>query len=332
MRSSCSSRLPRGGTWCLMGLWLGILAGCALRPSAPPPVIIGVINFSPTLDPVFAGFKQRMTELGYVEGKNITYLYEGAPADIAELDPIARRLMAANVDLIFSISTPATQAAQRATAGTRTPVIFAAIFDPVTVGFVDSLTAPGGNLTGVYWGLSEGRRLEWLLRVAPDVEHIYIPYNPDDLSPVLALARVQEAAAHFDVSLALRQARTLAEIETAVAQIPPETDALLLLPDSLVSTRIDLLTQAALERQIPFTVPTGELVQKGALISFGFSFPSSGRQAARMADQVLQGVDPAELPVETDEFFLTINLKTARAIGLNIPNDILLQADEIIRE
>ncbi len=317
----------------IMGAILLLLsaAACNGRNPQPDAYTIGVVNLSPVLDPVLAGFKEGMTELGYVEGENVTYLYDGATADIAALTPAAEKVVAADVDLILSISTPATMAVQQATAGTDIPVVFASIFDPVAVNFVDSLRQPGGNLTGVHWGIGEGRRLEWLLQVAPDVTRIYIPYNPDDPSPVLALAQMQKMAAELGVELVVREARTPAEIDTAVAQTPADVDALIMLPDSMVSTRMEAMAQIALERQIPFSVPTGEMVRDGGLIAFGFSFPASGRQAARLADQIFQGVAPAELPVETDEFFLTINLDIAEQIGLYIPNDILMQADEIVR-
>ena len=146
---------------------------------------IGVVNPTSGLDDTVEGFKKGMAELGYIEGKNLTYIYEGAVNSIETLDPVAQRLVEANVDLILSITTPATQAAQRATADTDIPVVFVPVTDPVGAGLVESLRQPGGNMTGITFGLQEGRRLEWLLQIVPTIKQIYIPHNPDDRSAVL---------------------------------------------------------------------------------------------------------------------------------------------------
>jgi putative ABC transport system substrate-binding protein len=314
----------------LLAFLLIFLTAC--KGIEPPPThyTIGVLNRVPILELAFEGFKSGMTELGYIEGENVTYIYEGAFPQIEDLRAASECLSAAEVDLILSISTEATQAIQEI--GTDIPVIFTAVFDPIAAGLIRNLQRPNGNLTGTYWGISEERRLEWLLHIAPMIKRIYIPYNPDDQSPVLSLARIQKIADSHDVELIIREARTLAEIESAVIDIPNDIDAILMLPDSLVSTQADSLIKVALERRVPFSTPSSETVKNGALFSFGLDITESGHQAARLADQVLQGIEPGELPVETAEFALTINLQTATAIGLEIPNEILLQADEIIRD
>ena len=192
-------------------LWLVALClplTACIRPSAPKTYTIGVINVVPDLDDTLGGFKDGMTELGYIEGENITYLYEGATSDLDKLDSVAQGLVEADVDLILSITTPATQAAQRATVGTDTPVVFVPVTDPVGAGLVDSLRYPGGNITGVTFGAQEGRRLEWLMQVVPAIDQIYVPYNPRDRSAVLALETVSEAAAILDVELITREVST----------------------------------------------------------------------------------------------------------------------------
>jgi putative ABC transport system substrate-binding protein len=289
---------------------------------------IGVINLAPGLDDVVEGFKEGMTELGYIEGENIAYIYEGATDRIDKLDSVAQGLVAADVDLILSVTTPATQAAQRATADTDIPVVFVPVTDPVGAGLVDSLRQPGGNITGVTFGVQEARRLEWLIQVAPTIEQIYIPYNPEDRSAVLALEMVREAAAALDVELITREARNDEEVMAAIENIPEEADAIFLLPDSLLGGRANKFV----ELQLPTSAANpNDLTDHGVLTSYGIEQMSAGKQAARLADQILQGIKPADLPVETAEFYLAINLKTAEAIGLDIPDEILLQADIIIR-
>jgi putative ABC transport system substrate-binding protein len=289
---------------------------------------VGVVSLPPGLDPIIEGFKEGMTELGYVEGENITYIYEGATDSIDKLDSVAQALVAADVDLILSVTTPATKAAQKATVGTDIPVVFVPVTDPVGASIVDSLRNPGGNITGVTFGVQEARRLEWLIQVAPTIEEIYVPYNPEDRSAVLALETVKEVAPKLGVELLTREVRNLEEITAAIENIPEEADAIFLLPDSLLGGR----ATEFVELQLPTSAANPEdLKMHGVLTSYGIEQISCGKQAARLADQILRGVKPADLPVETAEFYLAINLKTAKAIGLDISDEILFQADIIVR-
>ncbi|MFC1975999.1 ABC transporter substrate-binding protein [Chloroflexota bacterium] len=314
------------GLFIITGL---LLAACG---GGQKTYTIGVINIVPVLDSTLVGFKEGMTELGYIEGENITYVYEGATVDMGKLDSVAQGLVAADVDLILSITTPATQAAQRATATTDIPVVFVPVTDPIGAGLVDSLKQPGGNITGVTFGIQEARRLEWLVQIVPTIEQIYIPYNPEDQSPVLALETLSEAAMKLGVELITHEVRNLEEVMVAIENIPEEADAIFLLPDSLVATRASDLVEAATELQLPTSGANAEVVKAhGVLISYAMGQISSGKQAARLADQIFQGIKPADLPVETAEFYLAINLKTAEAIGLDISDEILLQADIIVR-
>ncbi|MBN1564862.1 MAG: ABC transporter substrate-binding protein [Anaerolineae bacterium] len=294
---------------------------------------IGIINLSINLESVITGFKTQMAELGYIEGENITYIYDGPPASITGLDELAQKLVEADVDLILCVSTPATQAVQRATAEKPIPSVFAVVQDPIGSGIVSSLTEPGGNATGITFGPAEGKRLEWLTRAVPGIKRVYIPYNDDDPAPHAALVLVSEAAEHLDVELVLQPAHGAEEIDAAIKNIPDDVDAIMILPDSIVSQRITDLAALAIERKLPFSVTVSDnVVAAGALISFGMETEPVGQQAARLADQVLKGTKPSDLPVEVADFFLTINLKTATALGIEIPDSVLRQADIIIRD
>jgi putative ABC transport system substrate-binding protein len=274
------------------------------------------------------GFKAGMAELGYIEGENITYIYDGATNSIDKLDSVAQDLVAADVDLILSITTSATQAAQRATVDTDIPVVFVPVTDPVGAGLVDSLRQPGGNITGVTFGIQEGRRLEWLVQIVPTIEQIYVPYNPEDRSAALALEMASETATELGVELITYETRNPEEVMAAIENIPEEADAIFLLPDSLTGAH----NAEFVELQLPTSGPNPiDTKRYGILTSYGMEVSASGKQAARLADQIFQGIKPADLPVETAEFFLAINLKTAEAIGLDIPDEILLQADIIVR-
>lgn len=293
---------------------------------------VGVVNLGPALEPVFNGFKSRMTELGYVEGENVTYLYDGPVNDITLLEAEAQKMVDADVDLILTLSTPASQAAKRITSESQTPVVFAPITDPVATGLVESLANPSGNLTGVTFGPQEGLRMEWLIRVDPRIERVWIPYNADDASPVAALAILESNADALGVEFVPAVTRNLDEINTAIENIPDDVDAIFLLPDTFIVSNVDLFIQAALEHDLPMSVPSYPAVADGALISYSMDFIAVGEQAARLAAQILEGAEPSDLPVEVSEFFLTINLHTADEIGLEIGDDILRQADDIFRE
>jgi putative tryptophan/tyrosine transport system substrate-binding protein len=291
---------------------------------------VGVINVVPDLDQALAGFKEGMTESGYIEGKNIRYVYDGPTTDMSKLSAAAQTLTAAKVDLILSITTPATLAAKQAAAGNGPPVVFI-VTDPVGAGIVSSMQHPGGNITGVAFGLQEGRRLEWLVRIAPEIRQIYVPYNPNDQSPVLALKMVRNTVAELGVELITREVYDSETLNDAILNIPDEADAVFLLPDSLVATRLPDIVTTATARNLPVSGANISVVKNNqVLTSFGFDQSLCGKQAARLADQIFKGTKPADLPVETAEFYLAVNLKVAKTIGLTIPDEILRQTNTII--
>jgi putative tryptophan/tyrosine transport system substrate-binding protein len=321
----CFSILIRAGLVAMV-----LLAACDNEKTKT--YTVGVINVVPDLDQNLAGFKEGMAGLGYIEGKNIRYLYNGPTTDMGKLPAAAQSLVAAKADLILSITTPATKAAKQATAGSGLPVVFSTVTDPTGAGIVDSMQHPGGNITGVAFGIQEERRLEWLVRIAPAIRQIYVPFNPKDQSPVLALKMVRNAASKLGVELITREVHDPETLNDAVLNIPPEADAVFFLPDGLISTRLPDLAGTALKRSLPTSVANIDAVKYfSVLTAFGFDQRLYGKQAARLADQIFKGTLPAELPVEMAEFYLAINLKTARTIGLTISEDILRQADIIVR-
>jgi putative ABC transport system substrate-binding protein len=307
-----------------------VLAACGNEKTKT--YTVGIINAVSALDQTLAGFKKGMTDLGYVKGKNIRYVYDGATTDMSKLAATTQTLLAAKVDLILTITTPATIATKQATRGTRVPVVFAIVTDPIGAGIVDSMQHPGGNITGITFGIQEARRLEWLVRIAPETTHIYVPFNPNDESPVLALKMVRDAANKLGVKLITREVHDTETLNDAVLNIPSEADAVFLLPDSLMTTRLTDMVTMASKRNLPVSAANVSNVKSDhVLTSFGMDQYLTGKQAARLADQIFKGTRPADLPVEMAEFYLAINLKTAKTISLTIPDEILRQADIIIR-
>lgn len=316
-------------------LVLGVSLMLSACDAAEKPPTVGMLNLLSPLDVALDGFKAGMTELEYVDGESVNYIYDGATNDPDQLAAQAQELVDAEVDLIFCVTTPACLAAQAAAADAETPVVFVAVTDPVAAGLVEDYVQPGGDFTGVTTGArnfaNEGRRLEWLLAAVPEAQRVYLPHNPEDPTVSASLAVVAEAAAALDVELMLAEVRTPEEVQDALVNMPEGADAMFVLADQLVVSDTRALVSAASARNLPLSTPNSAGPQLGALMSYGSDFSVSGKQSAGLADQILQGANPAELPVETPEFFLVLNLETAATIGLEIPDDVLRQADTIIR-
>lgn len=293
---------------------------------------IGVLNFAESTVQAYEGFKDGMAERGYSEGEQVTYIYEYTENTPEALLAAANRLVEQNVDMIVALATPAALAAQKATMQNGIPVLFVPINDPVGSGLVESLSHPGGNLTGIRGGGHIPKQLEWLLRIDPDIELIFAPHNPNDSSSLLAWRELQKSAETWDVRILSPEVTTPEEVITAIDEMPDEVDAIFLAGDAMIANQIDALVAVSLERKILISTFSLQHVQAGVLMSFGFEFYPVGRQAARLGEQIIEGVTPADLPVETAEFVLSINLATADAIDLYLSDDILRQAENIIRE
>jgi len=292
---------------------------------------IGLVTNNPNGLRNVQGFRDEMAELGYVEGENVTFMFAGHPTKGDELDAVLESMVAAKVDLIFTAGTPTGVAAQRITEGTNIPVVFGVIADPIAAGVMEDLTRPGGNMTGVKISQNQARRLELLLEIAPGIQRVFVPHNPEDAAPTSAAAQVNEIAPDLGIEIVEGHARNDDEVTELLNNIPEDVGAIFMLPDSTVNARLADLVAIALDRKLPVSGPSIAQVEGGALTAYGIIHHKAGAQAAHIAAQVLRGADPGELPVETAEFYLGINLQTADAIGLEIPYEVLQQAEIIIR-
>ena len=279
-----------------------------------------------------AGFQDGMADLGYKEGENVTYLFAGEPVSGEALDSALQEMVEQEVDLIFTAGTPTGVAAHRITADTGIPVIFGVVANPVEAGVMDDITYPGGNITGVRLSPSQDRRLELFLKIAPGIHRILVPYNPDDSASTSAVDQIVELAPGLGVDLVLAEARTDLEVVELLVNLPANLDAIFLVPDSTVNARLADIVALANVLKLPISGPSTAQVEEGALTTYGFIHHAVRVQAARMADQVLRGANPGELPVETAESYLALNLVAAATIELEISDEILRQAEIIIRD
>lgn len=321
----------------LLALGLAVLLGGTYWLSRQPagsdsqPLLVSVVQLTPVDRTTLLGFKEGMAKLGYREGKDIVYLDEGPAGTIDRLEPLIRRHLAAKPRLFFVSSTPATQAVKKLLGNSAIPVVFAPVNDPVGAGIVASLKAPGGKLTGIRLPAGDDVRLEWLKKIAPAVKRVYLPYNPGDRSALASLELTRQAAATLGIELISEEIHSAEAVRPALAVLPANVDAIFLPRDSTIEARIGDFTAAALQRRLPLCAPSQLQVEKGALFSYGFVHRQIGNQAAHLADQILRGASPADLPVETAESQLAINQSTAHAIGLPISGEILRQAEQVIR-
>lgn len=309
------------------GYWL-----LPARTPAPKTYVIGVVQLTSVDAATFSGLAEGLAERDYRVGRNVVFLNEGPAGGIGNLAPMIARHLAHKVDMIFVSSTPATQAVMQATRGTGIPVVFAPVNDPVGSGIVRNIQKPGGNLTGIRLPAGDDLRMQWLLRLAPRVKHVLVPYTPGDKSALASLQQARQAAQNLGLTLIERAVGDPEALRQLLQALPEEAEAIFLPRDSSVEAHIREIVAAAERRRLPLCAPSLSQVEAGALLSYGFVHHDIGRQAAGLVDQVLRGIPPADLPVETAESHLAVNLRAARAIGLSIPDEILLQAEKVIRE
>jgi putative ABC transport system substrate-binding protein len=317
----------------LLGIIIFLLVACGRETQPPEPITIGIVNYVESLTSVLDGFKAGMAEYGYIEGENIVYIYNG----IVETDPQVleheiESLLKQEPDMLFTLGTPTTFVARQIVTGTDMPVIFAPVFDPVGGGIVEDLRQPGGNLTGIQSVNTLPKSLEWLLKIAPETTTVYVPLYPDDEVSSLTIIPLRETAADLGIELVVDEVRIPQEAIVTIETLPQDESAVFLVPVPSLEAEIGDIIAAAINRDLVVGSHLRHFVEEeGALINYASDFFMMGKQAARMAEQVLRGTDPGDLPVEDAEVLLTINLQTSEAIGLDIPEEFLRQADTLIR-
>lgn len=305
----------------------------ALGQKKVGPRRIAVAQLTAVDNETVSGFKEAMAELGYREGFEVVYLPTGPIGAVDRLESVIREYLKKGPDLFFVASTPATQTVKRLTdERSQPPVIFAPVNDPVGAGIVTDLRHPGGHITGIRLPRGDDLRLRWLLRMAPNAKRIYLPYTADDKSALASLQQATDAAARLGVTLLPQPIAGQDDIVAAIAALPIDADAVFLPRDSRIEARITDFVALADKRRLPISAPSLTQVQAGALVSYGFVHREIGRQAARLADQVFKGTAPGDLPVEMAENRLAINLATANRIGITIPDEVVLQAEYVIRK
>jgi len=317
-------------------LWLTVIVLCSVhaQSDAAGPRIGVLSPGAPEIGaPILAGLRQGLREHGYVEGTSIAIEYRFAHGNLDRLPDLARELIGLKVDVLVTIVTQATIAARDNT--NTIPIVMIGVGDPVASGLVSSLSRPGGNVTGTSGMFSEGagKRLELLNEAVPGIRRVAVLWNPNNRVFQSQQIRETEAAARqLGIQLHLFEARDLESVGKAFATISKERfSGLNVLPDSTFGAHAPQIAALAEKARLPSVGGGDAYAEAGGLIGYGPSLPERARSAGGYVSKILKGAKPADLPIEQPtKFELVINMKTAKQLGLTIPQSLKVRADRLI--
>ena len=299
-------------------------------------VRIGLLDYgssNPSTDARWKALRERLRELGYTEGQNVVFEPRWGDGQAARLPGLATELVKIKVDIVVTATGDAALAAKRATSSI--PIVMATGPDPVALGLVASLGRPGGNITGVISLNADlaGKRLELLKQVLPRASRVAILSDSDNRSSGLSVRSIEGVAKSLRVAVQSVDARDQKEFDAAFAAMKrARADAVILAVNTPFMADRRRLAELAVSHRMPMMTPAREYAEAGGLVSYGTDYPDQFRRAAAYVDKILKGAKPGDLPIEQPtKFELVINLKTAKAIGLTVPQSVLGRADEVIQ-
>jgi putative ABC transport system substrate-binding protein len=297
-------------------------------------VTVGYLGTSsPSLEAAHVvAFREGLRQLGYVEGQNLIITYRWAEGEEKRFAVLARELVRLKPDVILTAGTPAVLSVKEATASI--PIVMALVGDPVAGGLVSSLAKPGGNVTGLALLTEElePKRLEMLKQVVPGLSRVAILLNPTNPYSAIAWKRTQPAAEALSVKLQRVEARDPNDLDRALASIKAaRPQGLLVSGDRFLFAYRAAIVRFAAQNRLPGVFPWREMAQEGGLMAYGPDIAETYRGAAAYVDKILKGAKPGDLPIQQPtKFELVINITTAKALGLRIPQSLLLGADHVI--
>jgi ABC-type uncharacterized transport system substrate-binding protein len=280
-------------------------------------------------------FRQGLRELGWIEGQNIVVDYRLAEGQLDRLPDLAAELVRLKVDIIVAQATPGAAAAKKAT--DTIPIVMVPVGDPVGLGLIASLARPGGNVTGLSYSVGGleiiGKQLELLKETLPKIRRVAILLNPANPTRPVAMRDVEVAARSLALQLQFVEARHPDEFDSAFGAMgKARTGGLVVMADTMFVLHRTRLADLAARRRLPTAYGWREHVEAGGLMSYGPSLSDLFRRSATFIDRILKGAHPGDLPVEQPtKFELVINAKTAKALGLTIPQSLLARADQVIQ-
>jgi putative ABC transport system substrate-binding protein len=314
-----------------------LLSSCGERTQEKRVYKVGILGGVEAFSFIADGFKAKMAELGYIEGKNILYDVQVANFDPAGLQGVLNRFVEDEVDLIFTFPTEPSLAAKQAIQGTDIPVVFS-IAGIEGVDLVQSVRQPGGNITGVRYPGPDlvVKRFEILLELAPHIKRLYIPYDPNYPNGPPSLEALRPIAAAHGVTLIETQVASLEDIRTAFERLAESAgigiDAIQILPEFITQTPAGWATisEFAKEHRLPLVGSMLSSADNGGVFAYCVDFFEVGQQAAPLVEKVLRGIPAGSIPLTTAEARLRINYKLIKQLGLEVPESLLIEAVEVI--
>jgi len=293
---------------------------------------VAVLTLGGPYNLALEGLREGLAQLGYHEGQGITFRVEDTQGEVNNLADQAARIVDAKPDLIFTIGTAATAAVKQTT--TTQPIVFTFVADPLRAGIITSYASSQNNVTGIssYAGPLSGKRLEVLQEIAPEIKRVLVLVASHERVTEVSFQFLAEVAPKLGIELLHYDVTSKADIEQRLKSLPRgAVDAIYYLPSNLVRAHLELLIHKAREDKIPLSVSEVSMVEQGALFSYGTDLRRLGMQTARLAVKIMKGVKPSEIPIQTPEqLLLTVNLATAKTIGLSIPHSILERAERLV--
>jgi len=285
------------------------------------------------MTPLFAAFRARLQELGWVEGQNVSFDIRTASGDYTKLDTEAGSLVSVSADVIVAMGTPALTAIRQYTK--TIPVVFTQVSDPVGQRLIDSLARPGGNITGLanFEFVSGSKWIELLPELDSRISHVTLITNPANENTAQFVKAITAAGDTKKVAVRVASVRDAADIQDAIENSSKRPGGgLIIFPDSLLINHRELIVELAARYRLPAVYPFRIFSEVGGLLSYGPNFPAIFRRTAEYVDKILKGTKPADLPVEApSKLELVINLKTAQALDLKISPRLQIAADELIQ-
>ena len=303
----------------------------AQQPASPRRIGVLLVALSPE-SKVAQQFRQGLRDAGYAEGRDVVIEWRFASGDDARLPELAADLVQRKVDVIVADTTLATQAVRHATS--TIPIVMAGVADPVGSGLVANLAHPGGNVTGLSLMYTElnAKRLQLIKEAIPRLTRVAVLWNPDTPFHTKTVEELKAVAPSLAIELSFVGARTPEEIDPAFSAVSrAHAQALYVIGDPFFFAHRMTISNLALKARLPGIYGSRQFVDAGGLMSYGTDSGDSFRRSAKYVDKILKGAKPSDLPVEQPtKFEFVVNLKTARALGITIPQSILLRADEVI--
>jgi len=332
---ACSGRSTRRAFILAAAAWPALAWTGAVRAQAPVKVRrIGLLSqYSPSdTAPLHQAFRLGLRDLGWVEGKNISIEYRYAEGGADRLPDLAADLVRLKVDVIVASASSASLAAQKATRAI--PIVMASGGDPVAGGLVESLARPGGNVTGLSQMTTEmaGKRLELLKEIVPKLSRVAVLWDPQIAGSTLTWKEIQLAARQLGIQLQSLEVRSPNDFDQAFADATrARAGALFITQAPVITTNLKRIAGLAAKSRLPTIFHLSEFADAGGLVAYGADRADMYRRAATFVDKILKGAKPGDLPVELPtKFELVVNMKTAKVLGITIPQSVLFRADRVI--